>query len=175
MEASYLAVAKFRKPHGLKGEALVYPLTDEPDEVFVAGRVLVPLDDEGHAAGSELVIHHARAYQRSWLLGFEGITDRSAFEGGGWSAVTLGASTDVLRPPTDGEMYLHEVPGSTVVEGDDVIGIVKEVLGVPGSQVLVVVRDGKDHMVPFRKPIVTRLDRAERRIEVKLPPGLLEI
>ena len=175
MEASYLAVAKFRKPHGLKGEALVYPLTDEPDEVFVAGRVLVPVDDEGRATGSELVIHHARAYQRCWLLGFEGITDRSAFEGGAWSAVTLGASTDVLRPPTEGEMYLHEVPGSTVVEGDVEIGIVKEVLGVPGSQVMVVVRDGKDHLVPFREPIVTRLDRAGRRIEVELPPGLLEV
>jgi len=173
VEDSYLAVAKFRKPHGLKGEALVYPLTDEPDEVFVEGRVLVPVDDEGRATGSELVIHRARAYQRCWLLSFEGITDRSGFEG--WSAVTLGASTEVLRPPKDGEMYLHEVPGSTVVEGDDEIGIVKEVIGVPGSQVLVVVRDGKDHLVPFREPIVTRLDRAGRRIEVELPSGLLEV
>ena len=175
MGASYLAVAKFRKPHGLKGEALVYPLTDEPDEVFVAGRVLVPVDDEGRATASELVIHHARAYQRCWLLGFEGITDRSALEERGWSAVTFGASTDVLRPPTDGEMYLHEVPGSTVVEGDHEIGVVKEVIGVPGSQVLIVVRDGKDYLVPFREPIVKRLDRAGRRIEVELPLGLLEV
>ncbi len=89
--------------------------------------------------------------------------------------MTFGASTDVLRPPTDGEMYLHEVAGSTVVEGDHEIGIVKEVIGVPGSQILVVVRDGKDCLVPFREPIVRRLDRAGRRIEVELPLGLLEV
>ncbi len=59
MEAVYLAVARFRKPHGLKGEALIYPLTDEPDAVFVPGRVLVPVDEEGRPMGLEVVIHKA--------------------------------------------------------------------------------------------------------------------
>ena len=32
MEAAYLAVARFRKPHGLKGEAVCWVLTDEPEQ-----------------------------------------------------------------------------------------------------------------------------------------------
>ncbi len=172
-EATYLAVARFRKPHGLKGEAVVFPLTDEPEAVFVPGRVLVPVDDEGRATGVEVVIHRARPYQRNWLVCFEGITDRMVLES--WDAVTLGADRSELRAPDEGEMYLHEIPGSQVVENGVTIGIAKEILGVPGGSVLVVERDGKEHLIPFRDPIVKRLDRKNRRIEVVLPPGLLEV
>ena len=167
-EAVYLAVARFRKPHGLKGEAVVFPLTDEPDAVFVPGRVLVPVDDEGRPTGAEVVIHKARPYQRNWLVSFEGITDRMVLES--WGAVTLGADRSELRAPEQGEMYLHEIPGSIVVEAG-----VREIVGVPGGSVLVVERDGKEHLIPFRDPIVKRLDRDNRRIEVVLPPGLLEV
>lgn len=72
-------------------------------------------------------------------------------------------------------MYLHEIPGSIVVEAGVEIGIAKEIVGVPGGSVLVVERDGREHMIPFRDPIVKRLDRKNRRIEVVLPPGLLEV
>jgi 16S rRNA processing protein RimM len=171
-EAAYLAVARFRKPHGLKGDALVYPLTDEPDEVFVPGRVLVPVDDEGKPCGDEVVIRRARRYQRQWLLAFEGI-GRTKLEA--WDAVALGAAQSELRAPDEGEMYLHEVPGSAVVEDGEVIGVVKDVVGVPGGRMLVVEGSGREHLIPFREPIVRRLDRESRRIEVTLPPGLLEV
>ena len=173
MEAAYLAVARFRKPHGLKGEALVFPMTDEPESVFVPGRVLLPVDDEGRPNGVEVVIHHARPFQRHWLLAFEGITDRTVLEA--WGALTLGAKQSELRAPENDEMYLHEIPGSRVVEAGVEIGVVKEMIGVPGGRVLVVERDGKEHLVPFREPIVQRLDRATRVIEVVLPQGLLEV
>ena len=172
-EATYLAVARFRKPHGLKGEAVVFPLTDEPDAVFVPGRVLVPVDDEGRPTGVEVVIQKARPYQRHWLISFEGITDRAVLRS--WGAVTFGADRSELRAPEEGEMYLHEIPGSHVVEDGVEIGIVREIVGVPGGSVLVVERDGKEHLIPFRDPIVKRLDRENRRIEVVLPPGLLEL
>lgn len=173
MEAAYLAVARFRKPHGLKGDALVFPLTDEPEEVFTVGRVLTPLDDGGKVVGPQLVISHARRYQRHWLLSFEGIDDRGVLEG--WPYKILGALQAELRQPDDGEMYLHEIPGSMVVEDGVELGIVREVMGIPGGQVLVVERDGHEYMIPFRDPIVKRLDRAKRRIEVQLPAGLLEV
>lgn len=172
-EAVYLAVARFRKPHGLKGEALIYPLTDEPNAVFVPGRVLVPVDEEGRPTGVEVVIQKARSYQRHWLVSFEGITERGVLES--WGSVMLGAVQSELSPPEEGEMYLHEIPGSIVVEAGVEIGMVKEIVGVPGGSVLVIERDGREHMIPFRDPIVKRLDRENRRIEVVLPPGLLEV
>ena len=173
MEAVYLGVARFLKPHGLKGEAVVFPLTDEPQEVFVKGRVLVPVDDDGIPLGEELVINHARPFQRRWLLLFEGISDRTVLET--WPQFMLGARSNELKPPDDGEMYFHEIPGAAIVQDGVQIGTAKEILSVPGGRMLVMERDGRDHLIPFRAPIVARLDREARRIEVALPSGLLEI
>jgi len=172
-EAGYLGVARFRKPHGLKGEALIFPLTDEPEVVFVPGRTLVPVDEAGTPVGEPLVIFSARPHQRQWLLAFEGIKDRTTLES--WGERILGAAAQELSPPEKGEMYLHEVPGSRVVENGVEVGIATDLLGVPGGRVLVIERDGKEHLVPFREPIVKKLDREKGTIEVVLPPGILEV
>ena len=173
MEAAYLVVARFRKPHGLKGEALVVPMTDEPDVVFVPGRVLVPVTDQGDPIGDALTVARARPFQRGWLLGFKEVEDRTVLEQ--WPSWHLGARTDELRPLDGSEMYLHEVPGSRVVEGGVEIGVAKDIVEGPGGSLLVLERHGREHLIPFRAPIVVRLERASRTIEVALPPGLLEI
>lgn len=173
MEAAYLAVARFRKPHGLKGEALVVPLTDEPDEVFTPGRVLVPVDDAGHPTGDDLVIARARPFQRRWLLAFQGITDRGVLEA--WPQLLLGARRAELRAPEGDEIYHHEIPGCAVVEDGKEIAVARELVGVPGGQLLVAERDGREILIPFREAVIRRIDRAARRIEVELPPGLLEV
>ena len=38
--ARLLAVGRLRKPHGLRGECAVFPLTSEPDNRFARGRTL---------------------------------------------------------------------------------------------------------------------------------------
>lgn len=172
-EAAFLVVARFLKPHGLHGEVLVLPLTDQPDEVFVPGRVLVPVDEEGRTVGDELVVSRARPHQRRWLLAFEGVEDRTAVEQ--WPQQYLGARQDELIPPAPGEMYEHEVPGSMVVESGRDLGVVVDLLDLPGGQFLVVEHDGQEKLIPFRSPFVVGVDRETRRIEVQLPPGLLEV
>ena len=68
------------------------------------------------------------------------------------------------------------VPGAEGVGGGgEVIGVARDLAGPAGAELLVVEARGKEHLVPFRAPIVRRLDRAARRIEVDLPPGLLEL
>ena len=62
---AYLAVAKFRKPHGLKGEAVVFPLTDDPEKVLVPGRELVVLDRSGEPTSKAFAIRKSRAYHRN--------------------------------------------------------------------------------------------------------------
>ena len=45
--ARFLAVGRLRKPHGLKGEFSIFPLTSDPDAVFAPGRRLVRLQLDG--------------------------------------------------------------------------------------------------------------------------------
>ncbi len=94
MEAAYLAVARFRKPHGLKGEAVCWVLTDEPERVFTVGRLLTPVDENGNRVGEPLEIEQERSYHRSWLLKFRGIADRSELEL--WEQILLGVPREEL-------------------------------------------------------------------------------
>ena len=173
MEATHLVVARFLKPHGLRGAALVVALTDEPAVVFAAGRRLWRVDDEGKTEGEPFVVRHSRAFKHGWLLEFEGYTSRTELERA--SLRWFGAPRSELQAPGPGAMYLHELIGASVVEGEACLGIVRDVVGGEVNPLLAVDIDGRERLIPFRRPIVVALDRAGRRVVVDLPPGLLDV
>lgn len=173
MGGGYLAVARLKKPHGLKGEVVVWTLTDDPEHVLATGRELVPVDERGEPIGPPAVIERSRPYQRQWLLKFEGVADRTVLEG--WGQRLFGAPRSALVPPGRDELYVHEVPGITVVADGAVVGRAVDILDIPGGRVLVVDVNGREVLVPFRAPIVRRIDRERRTIEIDPPPGLLEL
>jgi 16S rRNA processing protein RimM len=173
MEAAYLAVARFRKPHGLKGEALCWVLTDEPERVFAAGRRLTPLDSGGLKAGEPLEIERGRRYHGGWLLKFREIDDRGELER--WDQVALGVPQGELTPPGKDQIYEHEVPGAIVLVDGREVGTVTGVLDAAGAKLLAIDVNGREVLVPFRQPIIVRIDRVARRIEIDPPPGLLEL
>ncbi len=172
-EATYLAVARFRKPHGLKGEVLVFPLTDRPDEVFVSGRTLTPVDERGVAVGDPIRVAKARRYQRHWLLAFEGIEDRSHVEM--LQGSYLGVAEEELEPPADDEMYVYEIPGATVTNRGEIIGVARNLLDAPGGRLLAVEVEGREILLPFRAPLLQGVDRVRRILAFDLPDGLLEV
>jgi len=170
---AYLAVARFRKPHGLNGVAVVTPLTDDPQEVFVIGRCLVRLGEDGKPGDEEYVISRTRPFHRKWLLQFEGIEARS--ELATWPQMVLGAAQDELRAPENDEMYVHEIPGADVVVEGRVIGKASHLIEVPSGDLLVVDVEGKEMLFPFKSPILVSVDRQARKIELAPPEGLLDI
>ncbi len=174
-DPAYLAVARLRKPHGLKGDVVLWALTDDPEGVLVAGRRLVPVSEEGERAGDEVVIERSRRYQRQWLVKFESIADRGVLEG--WRNRLFGVAVEELAAPRDEEMYVYEMPGVSVRVGGEIIGRVIRLVEVAGGggDLLAVDVGGREVLVPFRRPIVTRVDREAREIELDPPDGLLEL
>ena len=173
MASGYLAVARFRRPHGLRGEAHVWVLTDDPDDVFVVGRSLTPIDETGQQIGEPLVIERERTFHRDWLLKFSGIGDRTTLDE--WEQILLGVPQDDLAPPGEGEMYVHEIPGAKVAVAGEVIGHAEGLIDVPGGALLSIDVNGKEVLVPFCKPFVVAMRRAERCIDLDPPPGLLDL
>jgi 16S rRNA processing protein RimM len=174
VEGGYLAVARLKKPHGLKGDAVIWALTDDPHEVLVAGRALTPIDAAGQPLGEALVIERSRPYHRQWLVKFERIDDRSTLEG--WQQRLFGVKRSELRPPDNHELYVHEVPGTDVVVAGEVVGRATGLVDLPGGgRLLEVDVAGRSVLVPFRRPIVTDVDRAARRITIDPPAGLLDV
>lgn len=173
MGAPYLAVARLQKPHGLKGEVVAIALTDQPDAVFAPERVLTVLDEMGEGTERAFTIDRARVYHRRWLFKFRGLDTRD--DVAGWGGATLGVQTDELAPPAAGQMYEHEVPGAAVTVRGKVIGVARDLVSVAGGTLLVVDIAGQERLIPFRAPVVVALDRAQRRIEIDPPAGLLEL
>lgn len=168
-----LVVGRFRKPHGLKGEVNIFPLTDDPDLVFAVGRSVWLVDLAGAVVDGPLVIERSRGYHRERLVTFKGYATRDAIEG--WRNLLLAAPAESLRPPEAGEVYLHELVGFAVQDAAGAgLGLVSDVDEMPGGVMLEVQGHKREFLLPFRKEFVKEVDRDGRRLVVDLPDGLIE-
>lgn len=124
-DAGLVEVGVVGRPHGLRGEVVVRLTTNHLDRVAV-GSVL-------RTDGGELVVRTSRRHGARWIVGFEGIDDRSGAE------VLGGTVLRAERIEDDPEGYwVHDLVGATVVDLDGVDrGIVTEVLENPASDLLV--------------------------------------
>jgi 16S rRNA processing protein RimM len=170
----HVAVARLRKPHGLKGEITVFPLTGDPEGVFGAGRSLWVVDLTGMVVGGPLVIERSRAYHREWLLKFRGIDTRDALEP--WRGSFLGVPATELQPLAGDEVYLHELEGFAVqLEDGTALGLVSRLYELPAGLTLEVQGPRREFLLPYRREFVRGVDREARRLTVALPDGLLDV
>jgi 16S rRNA processing protein RimM len=167
-------VGRLRKPHGLKGDCAVFPLTDAPERVFAAGSTLWVVDLNGDTVAGPLEVSHSRAYHREWLVAFRGMATRTEVEhlGGGFLAVPQ----KVLEPPGGNEVYLDELPGFAVIDSSGAsLGLVTGWYDLPGGLALEVQGPKREFLIPFRKEWVVRVDRENRRFVVDVPEGLTDL
>ena len=149
-------VARIGKAHGLKGEVTVQVHTDNPDERFTVGTEFATEPDRG-----VLVLRSVRLHQQTYLLAFEGVTDR----------------TDVEDEIDDGGWYERDLLGLTVVLTDGTVLGEVSALHTREVQDLLEVRrpDGREVLIPFVEEIVPEVDEEAGRVVVDPPPGLLEL
>ena len=122
-----------------------------------------------------LTIAAGRVHSGRLLLHFAGVTDRTGAEA--LRGVLLLADVDPdARPEDDDEWYDHQLVGLDVVRADGAaVGEVREVLHLPGHDVLAVTRpDGTEVLIPFVSEIVPEVDVEANRLVVTPPPGLLD-
>lgn len=169
--ARRLVVGRVRKPHGLKGEVAVFPLTDDPAEVLAVGRQVWVVDLEGEPVVGPLTVARSRQHHREWLVTFKGWGDRSAVET--LVQTFLAMPAEQLKPPVGDEVYLDELVGFAVrsVEGE-ALGLVTRYYELPGGLTIEVQGPKREFLMPYRKEMVREVDRAGRRLVVDLPEGL---
>jgi len=173
-EARHLVVGRLRKPHGLKGDCAVFPLTDDPAAVFAPGRELWLKDLAGDVVAGPLVVERSRSYHREWLVAFREHLRIEAVEP--WRGYFLAADSAALRPPADDEVYLHELAGFAVQDAaGPALGLVTRVVEAPTGLMLEVQGPKREFLMPFKKEFVIELDRAGKRLVVSLPAGLTDL
>jgi 16S rRNA processing protein RimM len=163
-----VVVGRIGRPHGIRGEVTVEVRTDEPDERFAPGAVLLVDTPAGRLEVERMHWHSGRL-----LLTFAGVTDRNEAEA--LRGLLLHVDREENASPEDPEeFYDSTLVGCLVVtrEGIDV-GTVVEVAHLPAQDLLVVEGAFGEVLVPFVAPIVPEVDVVARRIVIEPPDGLL--
>lgn len=163
--------ARIGKAHGLRGEVTVQVHTDAPHARFVPGAVFAT----DPAERGPLTLRCAREHQGTWLLGFEGATDRSAAES--LRGTRLLVATDDDADGDEDAWYESELVGLAV---DDPAGTrIGEVVALhtrPAQDLLEVrLSDGRTGLVPFVAALVPDVDVAGGRVVVDAPDGLFDL
>ena len=165
-------VGRVARPHGIRGQVIVNPETDFPDERFQPGAEVF-VNRAGRAESIPLT--PVRFQQQRPVIGLHGIEDMNA------AAALAGAE---LRVPTDrlailppDTFYRHDLIGCAVeTRAGAVIGVVDNVEGtLGGSRLVVRATGGAEVLVPLAAEICTVIDPAAKRIVIDPPEGLLEL
>jgi 16S rRNA processing protein RimM len=164
-------VGLIARPHGLRGQVVVNPETDFPEERFrPEARVFTRLG----GAVQALTITTVRFQQGRPVIGFHGVDDMDAALH--YAGAELRIPVEWLAPLPDGMFYRHDLIGCRVVtRSGDVIGTVSEIDGTVAGSRLVVDTENGEVLVPMAAEICVAIDVPGRQIIVNLPEGLLEV
>ncbi|MEM6641910.1 MAG: ribosome maturation factor RimM [Bacteroidota bacterium] len=75
----------------------------------------------------------------------------------------------------DDQYYFHDLVGCIVQEKGKEIGTVKEVIDLSGNELLVVLDEEREILIPLKDGIVLDVSIAKKLIKVALPEGLLDL
>jgi 16S rRNA processing protein RimM len=164
-----VAVGRVLRPHGIRGEVMVAVLSDVPGRFDKGSRLLAV---RGDGVPLPLVVAAGRAHKGGAVVRFEGFADRDGAE------ELRGLDLEVPRAEVPaapaGTYYQYELLGCLCRNDGEALGRVVEVVEDGGGVLLIVEGEGRRVPVPFVNEFLRGVDVADGRIDLALPPGLLE-
>lgn len=165
-EPDFILIGFVRRPHGLKGELLFSLETDFPERLIKGAKFYL---GEEHLA---VTIRSRRNRAQGLLLAFEEFPDKPSVER--LHNVPLYSRISEMPALPEGKLYQHQLLGLIVVEENgEYLGKLTQILST-GSNDVYIVRDGtgKEILLPAITDVIRRIDLDEKRIIVRLIPGL---
>jgi 16S rRNA processing protein RimM len=165
---SRVVVGRLGRPHGIRGEVTVEIRTDEPELRFAPGSSVFLSN------GKTIKIESIRWHQTVLLVKFEGITDRNDSETLRDNLVEVDVD-DLDLPEDEDEYYDRQLLGLKVIANGEQIGILEDVLHLPGHDLLSIkLNDGKEMLLPFVEKFVPEINLENGTVTVEPPQGLME-
>jgi 16S rRNA processing protein RimM len=168
-----ILIGVIARTHGNRGEVIINPETDFPEERFHQGAQLMSRAKDGSVGTLEVA--SMRMHQGRPVILFKGVGSMDDAE------LLAGTELRVAEDDRDGDLleageYFHrDLIGCTVVtESGDPVGEVAAVEGDRGNTRLVVRSQRSEVLIPLADEICT-IDVANKRITVRPPEGLLEL
>lgn len=155
------------RPHGVRGEVSVQPLSDEPTLRFAPGATF-------STSNGQLTCVTVRTHNDRLLLTFAEVPDRTAAEA--LNGVLLSQDVDPNEDPGEDDAWFdHQLVGMAVVVDGEQVGEITRVDHGSAQDLLVVTNAaGRSALVPFVRAIVPSVDEQARIVVLTPPGGLLD-
>lgn len=162
----YFRIGVITKPHGLKGEMRVFPVTEDAHRFRDLKSVFV----ERNAVKAEMKVKSARMQKNMVLLALEGVD--TVEEAQTYTNAVLFVDRAHAIPLNEGEYYVPDLIGMEVVTEDGVsVGKLTEVLET-GANDVYVVKGETEHLIPAVKEFVKAVDPEAGIMTVHLIEGM---
>jgi 16S rRNA processing protein RimM len=164
-EPSFLAVARVRRPFGVRGQLLLEVLTEFPQRMLQAKTIFI---GEEHRA---VAVASIRRHGDDFVIALEGVADREPAEN--LRGQILYMRFDDMPPLPEGTYYLHQVEGLTVAtESGEILGTVREILKTGANDVYVVRGERGELLLPAIQPVILSVQLETKTMVVRLLDGL---
>jgi 16S rRNA processing protein RimM len=163
----HVSVGYVRKAHGIRGEVIVRPLSDNPDRYRTGARIFT---DERPAR--ELEILGARPHKDGLIVAFSGIRDRNQAEA--LRGVTFTIPREERRLLNEDEYWPDDLEGLTVIDtaGRHLGRITGVILGDAQDRIVIAAEDGRRVEVPFVEEFFGEIHPSGGHIVADPPEGL---
>ena len=166
-----LRVGVITSPHGIKGEVKVFPTTDDAKRfkdlkkvILDTGKEYIPME-----------IEHVKFFKNMVILKFKGYDNINEIEK--YKSRDLLITRDQAVDLAPDEYFITDLIGLAVVSDQGVeLGTLKDVLETGANDVYVVaMKDGKELMLPAIGDCILNVDLEQRRMEVHVLEGLMDL
>lgn len=158
------------KPFGYKGELVIYLDVDDPTQYIDLPTVLVDM-------GTGLIpffIEKLSLKNNNATIRLQDVSPEMALT---LVKKELYLPLNLLPKLKGNKFYFHEVIDFDVIDSaKGLIGKIEKVLDYPAQPILQVLNsDNKEILIPIADDIVLKVDRKNKKMEVKVPQGLIEL
>lgn len=167
---SRVVIGEVRRPHGIRGEIKVHPLTEHRERFFRLQAVYIN--------GAKRRVTQARLAHDGVILRLEGVGDRTQAEALRGSLLEVDLAE--VFPLPEGEYYWFQLQGlRAVTDTGKELGRVTEIWRTPAHDVLVIAGSSEaggqrpQYLVPAVRAVVAEVDLDRGRLVVREIPGLL--
>jgi 16S rRNA processing protein RimM len=170
-QPEFVTIAKVTKTQGRHGEVAAALLTSFPER-FAERKRLFALSADGKDR-RELSLEDHWFHKGQVVLKFAGIDtigDAERLKG-----CEIQVSREERARLEDNSVYVSDLAGCAVYSAGREIGKIEDVQFGSGEAPLLVIRGKKEYLVPFAAEYVESIATEEKRVEMKLPAGMLEL
>ncbi|GAA0879345.1 ribosome maturation factor RimM [Algoriphagus jejuensis] len=164
-------IGRIAKVHGLRGEVNVVLDVDYPEDY--EGLEHLFIEQKGRLVPFFLEHFVIQPGDRA-LAKFEELDTIESVE----SLVGAEAYLPLTELPQleDGQYYFHELVGFEVIDETlGLIGPIQIIYDLETQDLLGVTHQGKEVLIPIQDGIITKVDKAAKKVFCQLPDGLLDI